>query len=105
MNLHIENGKAQEEGNMRGFRTRVVIIGMVFLLSAVTPAVYADEALPAEQVIAAIRTAVAAHPGKIKEVEVERKRGRLFVEVEIVSDTEGIIKVYVDPEKGEVIRR
>ena len=89
---------------MRGLGTRVVITGMVFLLFAVAPAAYADEALPAEQVIAAIRTAVDAYPGKIKEVEVERKRGHLFVEVEIVSDTGGVIKVYVDPETSEVLR-
>lgn len=59
--------------------------------------------LPAEQLIAAIRTAVAAHPGTVSEVEVERERGRTLVEVKILDDV-GERRVKVDPERNEVVR-
>jgi uncharacterized membrane protein YkoI len=62
-----------------------------------------DKALPAEKVIAAIQTAVAANPGLIREVEVEWEGGRMVVEVEMIRDgVESEIKI--DPEKMEVIR-
>lgn len=62
-----------------------------------------DKALPAESVISAIQAAVAAQPGLVKEVEVERERGRLVVEVEIVTDGRKT-KVKIDPETHERIR-
>ena len=63
-----------------------------------------DEGLPAERVIAAIQTAVAAHPGRITELEVEREDGRFIVEVEIISADGRRTEVKVDPEKNEAMR-
>lgn len=77
-----------------------VIAAMVLLLGAGSAAAV-DEALPAEQVIAAIQTAVASTPGLVKEVEVEREGGRLIVEVEIVNTDGRKSKVKIDPERNE----
>jgi hypothetical protein len=63
-----------------------------------------DRGLPADRVIAAIQTAVAAQPGLITEVEVEREGGRLIVEVQILSADGRQIEVKVDPEKNTVMR-
>jgi hypothetical protein len=63
-----------------------------------------DRGLPADRVIAAIQTAVAAHPGLIQEVEVDREGGRLIVEVQIISADGRQIEVKVDPEKNAVMR-
>ena len=63
-----------------------------------------DRGLPADRVIAAIQTAVAANPGLITEVEVEREGGRLIVEVQIISADGRQIEVKVDPEKNAVMR-
>lgn len=58
-----------------------------------------DEALPANTVIAAIQAAVASNPGLVKEVEVEREGGQLFVEVEIITANGRQTKVKVDAER------
>jgi hypothetical protein len=63
-----------------------------------------DRGLPADRVIAAIQTAVAAHPGLVKEVEIDREGGRLIVEVQIISADGRHIEVKVDPEKNAVMR-
>jgi uncharacterized membrane protein YkoI len=55
-------------------------------------------------VIAAIQTAVAANPGLIEEVDVDREGGRLIVEVKIINADGRQIEVKVDPEENEVIR-
>ncbi|SCZ86982.1 PepSY domain-containing protein [Nitrosomonas mobilis] len=63
-----------------------------------------DEGLPADQVISAIRAAVAANPGNIHEVEVEQKQGKLIVEVKIIDANGKKAKVKIDSEKNTVIQ-
>jgi uncharacterized membrane protein YkoI len=98
-----QNGKGKV---MRTIAQGIIVTGVAFFFTVGTPSVFADneKALPAEQVIAAIRTAVTAHPGQIKEVEVECKDDRMVVEVEIVDADGKKWEVFVDPEKNEVIR-
>jgi uncharacterized membrane protein YkoI len=62
-----------------------------------------DPAIPADRLIAAIRTAVAAQPGNVGEVEVERDHGRTIVEVKVVGSDGRTIEVKVDVEKNEVV--
>lgn len=87
---------------MKNSKIQLTLMGVAILFSVLSPTAWAAEALPADQVIAAIRTAVAAYPGKIQEAEVELKQGRLLVEVEIIRETGEKIEVYVDPEKNEI---
>ena len=78
---------------------------LAFLLSFTCGANAADsEALPHQTVISAIQTAMQTYPGRIKEVEVDRKQGRLVVEVNIIDDSGKSRKVTVDPEKNQVVR-
>lgn len=88
---------------MKSVTTRAIFAATVLLLSFGS-AFAQDEGLPADRVIAAIQTAVAAHPGLITEVEVEREGGRLIVEIEIRSADGKKIEVKVDPEKNAVMR-
>ncbi|MDQ3815663.1 MAG: hypothetical protein M3347_17250 [Armatimonadota bacterium] len=53
-------------------------------------------ALPAEQVIASIRTAVAAKPGRVMEVEAEREKGTAYCEVKVLADDGKTYEVAVD---------
>ncbi len=74
------------------------------LLLCATPARADDRGLQADQVIAAIRTAVAARPGNVKEVEVDREGGRTLVKVEIVEPGGREAELRVDPERNEIVR-
>jgi uncharacterized membrane protein YkoI len=85
---------------MRLMGKAAVVAAMVLFLWGGSAAAV-DEALPAEQVIAAIQKAVASNPGLVKEVEVEREEGRLIVEVEIVGTDGRKSKVKIDPERNE----
>jgi hypothetical protein len=65
----------------------------------------ADKGLPADQVIAAIQAAVAAHPGQVKEVEVKDRRNQAaIVEVEIVAADGKKHEVKVDTATRQVVR-
>jgi len=79
----------------------VVASALVFSFGS---AFAADEVLPADRVIAAIQIAVAANPGLIKEVDIDRERGRLTVEVEIIGADGRKTEVRIDPETNELIR-
>lgn len=86
----------------RIFRSIIfAIIVMLLSLGSVSADV---RALPADKVIAAIQTAVAAYPGLIKEVEVEQKHGRLMVEVKIIRPDGARIEIKVDPETNTLFR-
>jgi hypothetical protein len=84
--------------------TNFAVFAVIALLLACGSAIANEEGLAADRVIAAIQTAVAAQPGLIKEVEVQREGGRLIVEVEIISADGKKTEVKVDPEKNAVIR-
>lgn len=76
----------------------------ILLLFSFNSAFADSEGLPADRVITAIQTAVAARPGLIHEVEVDQEHGKLIVEIKIIDATGQKIKVKLDPEKNEVIR-
>jgi uncharacterized membrane protein YkoI len=81
----------------------VCAAALAFALNA-APAFAEDKVLPAQQVIAAIQTATAAAPGQIHEVEVERKNGRLLVEVTVVGSDGKKREILVDPQNNQVVR-
>jgi hypothetical protein len=88
---------------MKRVPTLAVVATTVLLLSFGS-VVAKDEGLPADRVIAAIQTAVAANPGHITEVDVEREGGRLIVEIEILSTDGKKTKLKVDPDTNAVMR-
>lgn len=93
----------QEEMIMKKIGSTTVFTAIMLLFSFNNA--FADsEGLPADRVITAIQTAIAANPGLIHEVEVEQKFGKLIVEVKVIDAKGQKIKVKVDPEKNEVIR-
>lgn len=61
------------------------------------------KAVSSEHIISSIKTAEAAYPGMIKEVEVDRKNGKLAVEVKIIATDGKEKKIMVDPDTNKVI--
>lgn len=51
----------------------------------------------------AMKTALENFPGKVIEVELEKKQGKTAWEVEILTSEQGIMKVYVDADSGSVM--
>jgi DUF917 family protein len=74
------------------------------LMLGVSTAHADDEALPADQVISAIRAAVAAHPGRVKDVEIDTEDGVVIVEVDIVGTDGKEHEVKINPSNNSVIR-
>ena len=74
----------------------VMLALMVGLLGVRAEGLASDKdskaALPAEQVIASVRTAVAAKPGRVLSVEAEVEAGKTVCEVEVLA--EGDDKTY-----------
>jgi hypothetical protein len=62
------------------------------------------EALAADHIIACIRTAVAAQPGLVKEVEAKYRRGQWLCEVDIVDQAGQAYEVDVDVTKNQVVK-
>jgi uncharacterized membrane protein YkoI len=60
-------------------------------------------AVPAEQVIASIRTAVAAKPGNVRAVETETEGGKTVCEVEILAEDGKTYEVEVDVATNAVV--
>ena len=60
-------------------------------------------ALPAEQIIASVRTAIASKPGRILAVEGESEKGQTLCEVEIVADDGKTYEVAVDVATNKAI--
>lgn len=60
-------------------------------------------AIPAEQVIASIRTAIAAKPGDVRAVEIENEGGKSICEVEILAQDGKSYEVEVDVTTNTVI--
>jgi hypothetical protein len=58
--------------------------------------------LTAEQVIASVKTAAAAKPGSVLELEAERERGKLVCEVEILAEDGKKYEVVVDVANNSV---
>lgn len=96
-------GAGAETGAMKNLLT-LTLASAGFLLAA--PAFAdSDKGLPADQVIAAIQTAVAAQPGQVKDVEVDDRRNQAaVVEVEIVAADGKKHKVKVDSGTRQVMK-
>lgn len=60
-------------------------------------------AIPAEQVITSIRTAIAAKPGNVIEVEAEKEAGKTICEVEILAQDGKTYEVAVDVSTNTVV--
>jgi len=60
-------------------------------------------AVSAEQVIASVRTAVAAKPGNVRAVEMENKGGKTICEVKILAQDGKAYEVEVDVATNKVI--
>ena len=60
-------------------------------------------ALPAEQVIACIRTAVANKPGDVRAVEAEKEEGKTLCEVEVVATDGKTYEIEVDAATNTVV--
>ncbi|MCA1635665.1 MAG: hypothetical protein LC802_18730 [Acidobacteria bacterium] len=63
----------------------------------------AKVSLAAEQVIAAVTTAVAAKPGNVLELEAEKEKGRILCEVEILAQDGKTYEVSVDVATNTVV--
>jgi uncharacterized membrane protein YkoI len=64
----------------------------------------AEVAIPAEQVIASIKTAVAAKPGNVRAVQVENEGGKTLCEVKIVALDVKTYEVEVDVATNTVVK-
>ena len=94
-------------------RKRVIVAGALFALvaSGAGLKVWAEEkedadvkiALPAEQVIASIRTAVAAKPGNVLEIESENEDGKSLCEVTVQAADGKTYEVEVDVAANKVL--
>jgi uncharacterized membrane protein YkoI len=62
------------------------------------------EALAADHMIACIRTAVAAQPGLVKDVETEYERGQWLCEVKLVDDAGKRHTLHVDVATNQVVK-
>jgi len=60
-------------------------------------------AVPVEQLITSIRTAVAAKPGDVRAVEIENEGGKNLCEVEILAQDGKTYEVEVDVATGTVV--
>ncbi len=60
-------------------------------------------AIPAEQVIASIKTAIAAKPGGVRAVEIENEGGKSICEVEILASDGKTYEVEVDVATNTVV--
>lgn len=56
------------------------------------------------QVTSVVKAAVAARPGLIEELEVERKNGRIVCEIDIITPDGGSYEVTVDVETNKVLK-
>jgi uncharacterized membrane protein YkoI len=64
----------------------------------------AQEAITPEQAIECIRTAIAATPGRVEGLEVEREKGQLFCEVEIVAENGTRSEIHIDVATSQIVR-
>ena len=80
---------------------------MLYTTEGMTVVAHANrntQALAADHVIACIRTAVAAQPGLVKEVEAEYEQGKWLCEVKLVDEAGKRHKLHVDVATSEVVK-
>jgi uncharacterized membrane protein YkoI len=80
---------------------------MLLLIGGMAVGAHATDttsALTADQTIACIRTALAAQPGMINEVEAEEKSGQHLCEVEIIAENGQKYELHVDVATNQVVK-
>jgi uncharacterized membrane protein YkoI len=94
--------------HLQGVSNKLVGLLAVLLLTVgglvVAEAEKNTEALAADHMIACIRTAVAAQPGLVKEVEAEYERGQWLCEVKLVDEAGKRHKLHIDVATNQVVK-
>lgn len=62
----------------------------------------AGDILPLETILRKVNK---THPGKVLEVELERKHGKLIYEIELLDASGKVWELKVDPRNGEVLKQ
>lgn len=90
---------------MKKIFTVLAVVGSIWTLLA-APLAHADrgESVTAKQMIDAINTVENQVPGRIKEIEVERKGGKTVIEIETIDSNGRERKIHVDPETGKILQ-
>jgi len=81
----------------------IAIVAVGFGIKARVKAKETKAAIPAGQVIASIKTAVAAKPGNVLEMEAENEAGKLICEIEILAQDGKTYEVAVDVATNTVV--
>ncbi len=63
--------------------------------------VESGEVLPLQTILDKYRT---DYPGRVIEVELEKKHGRIIYEIEIIDDRGEVRELYIDARNGELLR-
>lgn len=88
---------------------RLSVIAPVLLLGTLSGALVSaqgqrmSESVTADQAIECIRAAVASLPGRVGDLDIDIKRGKVICEVEIYGEDGSKSEVHVDAESKEVI--
>ena len=61
----------------------------------------AGEILPLDNILTSLQQ---THPGKVLEVEMEKKRDHIIYEIELLGDDGVIREIYIDARSGELIK-
>lgn len=61
----------------------------------------AGKILPLEDILRALTK---EYPGKVLEVELERKKGRIIYELEVLNDAGQVHKFYIDAKTGQLLK-
>ncbi|MBX5462691.1 MAG: PepSY domain-containing protein [Steroidobacteraceae bacterium] len=92
--------------NKGSVASALVGLGILVLAGSTTAQnAKSDEGITAEQATDCIKTAVANAPGRVESLEVDRERGQLMCEVEIVGDDGSESEIHIDVATNKVVRR
>jgi uncharacterized membrane protein YkoI len=86
---------------------RVGLLAVLLITGGLVTAARADKTtsgLAADQVIACVKTAVAAQAGLVKDVEVEYERGQWLCEVKLVDEAGKRHTLHVDVATNQVVK-
>jgi uncharacterized membrane protein YkoI len=93
--------------NSRSIASGFAAIGTLCLTMIGTGAAQtpqSPEAVTPEQAIECIRTATAATPGRVEGLEVEREKGQLLCEVEVVAENGTRSEIHIDVATSRIVR-
>lgn len=89
---------------MKTVTASMALSASVLLATSLSTFAADDKQLPAQQVIAAIQSAVKHTPGQVKEIEVDKKDGKVVIEVTVVGADGRDKEIVVNPENNQVIQ-